>query len=201
MKRWITVIGVAVPGLVLAAFGLVHPAFLGPSTAMAWWQLHIPLIVLFPLLAAALWVVLRGERGVLAWVARIAAYLFACLYTALDTISGIGAGLVTDRLGGGPAEQSVFFAVGDELGRIGVWCLAVACLLAGVVLSRRDGVRVVPGTAVLMVASYGLYVFHIFSPYGALSMVGYAGGFALLAAARRPAVPAVSDPAPVTSTR
>lgn len=199
MKRWMTVVGVAVPGLLLAGFGLVHPAGLGPSTAMAWWQLHIPLIPLFPLLAAALWVVLRGERGVLAWAARIAAYLFACLYTALDTISGIGAGLVTDRLGGGPAEQGVFFAVGDELGRIGVWCLAAACLLAAAVLSRRDGVRVLPGTAVLLLASYGLYFFHIFSPYGVLAMVGYAAGFALLAAARRPTVAALPEPTPVTA--
>lgn len=198
MKRWITVVGVAVPGLALAGFGLVHPAFLAPSTAMVWWQLHVPLIPLFPLLAVALIVLLRGRRDVLAWAARILAYLFACLYTALDTISGIAAGIVTERLGGSQAVLDLF-TVGDRLGQIGVWCLAAATVAAGVTLGRRDGLRVLPGVAVSLVATYGFHTFHIFSPYGALSMFGYAVGFALLAAARRPDVPAAPDREPVTT--
>lgn len=193
MRRWITVAGAALPGLVLAGFGLIHPSFLAPSTAMAWWQLHIPLIPLFPLLAVALSVVLRGERGPLAWAARIGGYLFACFYTALDTISGIAAGVVTERLGGSQAVLDLF-AVGDRLGRIGVYFLAAASLLAGVVLLRRDGARTVPGTLVLLVAAYGFYSFHIFSPYGALSMLGYAVGFALLAAAKRPERTRAAEP-------
>lgn len=196
MTRWITVIGVAVPGLVLGGFGLIHPAFLAPSTAMAWWQLHIPLIPLFPLLTVALFVVLRGQRGVLPWVARIGGYLFACLYTALDTISGIGAGVVTDSIGGSQAVLDLF-AVGDRLGQIGVGCLAAAVVVAGVVLFRRDGVRVVPSVLVLLVSSYGFFAHHIFSPYGALSMFGFALGFAGLAAANRPGVPVTREREPV----
>jgi hypothetical protein len=191
MTRGITVAMVAAPGLVLAGFGLIHPAFLDETTAKAWWQLHIPLIPLFPLLAAAMWLVLRGVRGVVAWAARIAAYLFACLYTALDTISGIGAGIVTERLGGSQAVLDLF-AVGDELGHIGVWCLAASTVLAAAALFPRDGIRVLPGTVVLLVAAWAFYRFHIFSPYGALSMLAYAIGFALLAAARIPA----REPAP-----
>lgn len=190
MSRWITVAGVAVPGLVLFGFGLIHPAGLVPATAMAWWQLHIPLIVLFPLLTVALFVVLRGVPGVLAWAARVGGYLFACLYTALDTISGISAGIVTETINGGSQAALDLFAVGDRLGQIGVWCLVAATVLAGSALAGRDGLRVIPGVAVLLVAAYGFFTFHIFAPYGALSMLGYAAGFALLAAARRPAVPA-----------
>ena len=183
MTRWITAAVVAVPGVVLAGFGLIHPKFLDETTAMAWWQLHIPLIPLFPLLAAAMWLVLRGTRGVVAWAARIAAYLFACLYTALDTISGIGAGIVTERLGGSQAVLDLF-AVGDELGHIGVWYLGASTVLAAAALFPRDGLRVLPGTVVLLVAAWAFYRFHIFTPYGALAMLGYAIGFALLAAAR-----------------
>ena len=184
MNRRIRVIVVALPGLVLAVFSQVHPAFLDMTTAMAWWQLHIPLIPMFPLLAAAMWVVLRGENGVPAWVARIAAYAYAVLYTALDTISGISAGIVTAD-GAGQLAPSLF-AVGDELGHIGVWCLAGSTVAAAVALFPRDGLRVLPGTVVLLVAAWGFYRFHIFSPYGGLSMLGYAVGFALLAAARSP---------------
>ena len=194
MSRWTRVAVVALPGLVLAGFGLVHPAFLGPSTAVAWWQLHIPLIPLFPLLAAAVWVLLRGERGVVAWAARVAAYLFAGLYTALDTISGIAAGLATERLGDSPVVGDLF-SVGDPLGHAGVWCLAVATVLAAAVLARRDGWGVLPGTLVALVAAWGFYRFHIFSPYGALSMLGYAVGFGLLAAARRTAAVPAPEPA------
>jgi hypothetical protein len=182
---------VAVPGLILAGFSQIHPAFLDETTAMAWWQLHIPLIPMFPLLAAAMWVVLRGENGVLAWVARIAACAYAVLYTALDTISGISAGIVTERLGGSQAVLDLF-AVGDELGHTGVWCLVGSTVVAAVALFPRDGLRVLPGTVVLLVAAWGFYRFHIFSPYGGLSMLGYAVGFALLAAARRPTV--VAEP-------
>ena len=192
MNRWVRVVVVAVPGLVLASFGLFHPVGLDMNTATMWWQFHIPLIPLFPLLAAAVWVLLRGETGPVAWVARIAAYLYACLYTALDTISGISAGIVTQY--GGSQGMLDLFAVGDELGHIGVWFLAGATLLAGALLFRRDGVLVLPGTVIALVSAWAFYRFHIFHPYGALAMLGYAVGFGLMAAARR-AVPA-SEPVP-----
>jgi hypothetical protein len=78
------------------------------------------------------------------------------------------------------------FAVGDELGHLGVWCLGASSVLAAVALYPRDGLRLLPGTVVLLVAAWAFYRFHIFSPYGALAMLGYAIGFALLAAARVP---------------
>lgn len=176
---------VAVPGLVLGSFGLFHPVGLDTNTATMWWQFHIPLIPLFPLLAAAVWVLLRGETGPVAWVARIAAYLYACLYTALDTISGVSAGVVTQY--GGSQAMLDLFAVGDELGHIGVWFLAGATLLTGALLVRRDGVLVLPGTVIALVAAWAFYRFHIFHPYGALAMLGYAVGFGWMAAARRAA--------------
>lgn len=198
MTRWLTVVVVALPGLVLAGFGLTHPLFLDDTTAPAWWQLHVPLIPLFPLLAVALWWLLRGERGVLAWGARIAGYLYACFYTGLDVLAGIGAGLVTDVAGPGPGVGALF-ALGDDLGRAGVWFLAAATVLAGAVLIRRDGVRAVPGTVVALVAAYPFLIGHIFSPVGVVAMLGYALGFALLGAARRPSVPATAAREPVAT--
>lgn len=198
MTRWLTAAGVALPGLLLAGFGLLHPVFLAPSTAMVWWQLHVPLILLFPLLAVVLWVLLRGENGVTAWLARVAAYAYACFYTALDVLSGIGAGLVTDVQQGGSQAVLELFALGDRLGHVGVWCLVAASALAGLVLIRRDGMRAVPGTLVLVAAGYPFFVGHIFAPVGVMAMLGFALGCGLLAAASRPAsAPRADRPAPV----
>jgi hypothetical protein len=72
---------------------LFHPAQLTPGTAEVWWQLHVVLLPVFPLLGAALVFLLRGARGSLLWLARIAAYGYAVFYTGLDTLAGIGAGL------------------------------------------------------------------------------------------------------------
>jgi hypothetical protein len=170
----------AAPGLALAGFSLAHPGFLDPSTARAWWQLHIPLLPLFPLLGGAVLLVLRGRRGPAANVARVAAYLYACLYTALDTVSGIAAGVVTESTGGSPAVGALF-AVGDPLGHLGVGFLALAAVAAAVALRTP---RALPGLVVLLAACWWFLLHHIFSPEGTVAMLGFAIGFALLAAAR-----------------
>jgi hypothetical protein len=186
VNRWWIVLLVMVPGLVLAGFGMLHPHYLAPSTARAWWTLHIWLIPVFPLISGALWVLLRGERGPLAALARVAAYGFAAFYTGLDVLAGIGAGLVTDVQQGGSAAVLQLFAVGDRLGDTGVYCLVVAAVLTGMVLYRRDGVRVVPGAVLLTASCYPFLIGHIFSPIGVLAMLGIAAGCGLLAAAAGP---------------
>ena len=184
MKRWMTIVGVALPGVALAGFGLLHPLFLDPTTARAWWTLHIWLIPVFPLISVAVWVLLRGERGPLAWAARVAAYGFATFYTALDVLAGIGAGLVTEVQQGGSPAAGQLFVIGDRLGATGVYCLMACAVLTGVVLIRRDGVRAVPGTVLLAGACYPFLQGHIFRPVGVLAMLAIAAGCALLAAAR-----------------
>lgn len=198
MTRWSTVAAVALPGLILAGLGLAHPVFLAPSTAVAWWQLHVALIPLFPLLAVALWVLLRHERGALAWGARIAAFGYATFYTGLDVLAGIGAGVVTDVEQGGSKAVLELFELGAVLGEIGVYCFAVAGVLTGAVLIRRDGVRAVPGTVLLVASAYPFLLFHIFSPYGVLAQLAIAAGCALLAAARRPEAAVAAPREPVS---
>lgn len=183
VTRWLTVVGVALPGLALAGFSTLHPHYLDVGTARAWWTLHIWLIPVFPLVGVAIWVLLRGERGPLAWAARVAAYGFAAFYTALDVLAGIGAGLVTDTLQGGSPAVPRLFEIGDRLGATGVYCLFASAVLTGIVLVRRDGVRAVPGTVVLAAACYPFLKYHIFPPQGVFAMLAIAAGCALLAAA------------------
>ncbi len=194
MMRWVTVAGVAVPGLVLAAVGyLVHPGGLDPSTARAWWTVHVYLVPVFPLISVAVWVLLRGVAGPVAWAARVLAYGFGTFYTALDVLSGIGAGLAVDN--GADALVGRLFQVGDGLGAAGVWMLLGTAVLTGLALLRRDGPPVLLGAAVLAAACLPFQQGHIFHPTGVCAMLGVAAGCALMAAVRRP-VRAGSTPEP-----
>lgn len=183
MVRWITAVGVALPGLALAAFGyLVHPGFLDATTARAWWSLHVYLIPVFPLISVAIWVLLRGVGNPFAWAARIAAYGFATFYTALDVLAGIGAGLAVEAGAGFLVGR--LFEVGDTLGAAGVWMLFASAVLTGAALVPRDGLRVLPGAIVLAAACVPFAESHIFRPTGVYAMLGVALGSALIAAAR-----------------
>jgi len=197
VRSWVTIVGVAVPGLVLAGFGMLHPGYLDASTARDWWSLHVWLIPVFPLISAAVWVLLREERGPLAWLARVAAYAFATFYTGLDVLAGIGAGLVTDVQQGGSPAVGRLFEIGDRLGAAGVLALLLSALLTGGLLIRRHGLRAVPGTLLLVGSCYPFLTDHIFHPKGVLAMLGIAAGCALLAAAGRAAEPA-GRPEPVS---
>jgi len=183
MKRWWTVIVAGVPGLVLAGAGLAHPARLRPETATAWWQFHVILLPLFPLLAVALWVLLRGANGPLAWLARAGAYGYATFYTGLDALTGIAAGLVVETTGRTSQASIDLGRLGVELGGIGEWSFLAAAVLTGFVLVRRDGLPAAPGAVVLVGAAVAFRGAHIYWPAGGLAMIGVAIGCALLAAA------------------
>lgn len=180
---------VAAPGLLLAVAGLFHPRALAPSTAPLWWQLHVVLLPLFPLLAVALWLLLRGEPGPVAWAARVAAYGYAAFYTALDVLAGIGAGYLVDREQGGSQEANDLRALGNDLGMIGSWAFLGAVLLAGVVLVRRDGRAALPGAAILVAGAAGFLHGHIYWPSGGPAVLGIGIGCGALAWAAGRAAP------------
>ncbi|MFJ4846752.1 MULTISPECIES: hypothetical protein [unclassified Streptomyces] len=180
----------AVP-LALAAAGLlVHPHTLKTATAHDWVVLHVWLLPLFPLLPLGLAVPLHGRlrrdaAGVAAALAWVGGYGYAVLYTGLDAVAGIAGGTV--RVYDAPGQEALLdhlFATGGALGRAGVWALAGAVLATGAALQlhggARDGLRAVPGTAVLLAACWSFRDSHIFWPRGVFTMLAFALGFALL---------------------
>ncbi|MFJ9538591.1 hypothetical protein ACIRPX_15135 [Streptomyces sp. NPDC101225] len=178
----------AVP-LLLAAAGLTHPTGLSRSTATDWTQLHIVLLPVFPLLAVGLLVPLwRRPRADLAGIATVAAwtgaFVYAAFYTGLDAVAGIGAGTAVEHAANGTDPRLLkrpLYHTADHLGHIGVYALICAVLATAVALMARHGVRVLPGTAVLLVAGWSFVDSHIFWPRGVWTMLGFALGFALLA--------------------
>jgi hypothetical protein len=69
---------------------------------------------------------------------------------------------------------------------VGAYAFAAATLATAVALYLRYGARTLPGSAVLLLASYSFLDSHIFWPRGVFTMLAFAAGFALTAAVSRP---------------
>ena len=187
-RRWVLPLMVAAPAVAVGLAGVAHPLLLTPSSAARWRDVHLVLLPLFPLLGGAVWVLLLGHRGALAWTARALGAAFALLYTALDSIAGIGGGqqVVSARARGSvrpPVED--LFSIGDSLGHPGVYALAGALALTAALLPDRRAA--VPGGVVGVASCWLLLRHHVFPPYGVLGALGVGAGLALLAVAARPA--------------
>ncbi|GAA0972908.1 hypothetical protein ENKNEFLB_01863 [Nocardioides aquaticus] len=177
----------ALPGVVLAAAGLFHPTGLNYDTAQLWYLLHLPGLLVFPLVGWALADLVAGRRDVVAWVVRATAYVYATFYTALDVVSGIGAGYVTRQLGPDvprPEAVSLMFRIGTPLGEVGSWAL-LACVV--VLLADRVRALGVGGLVglVLLPGAWLVHTEHIFSPLGVLGMLLLGAGSAALAVVAR----------------
>jgi hypothetical protein len=180
---------VALVPVVLAAAGLVHPHLLTADTADRWAILHIVLLPVFPLLVLGLVVPLWGRprwdaAGVATVVAWVCAFVYTAFYTGLDTVAGVAAGTVARNAEGADVGRSVqaLFDTGDALGYAGAYAFAGAVLAASVALFLRYGVRTLPGSFVLLVASFSFVDSHIFWPRGVFTMLAFAAGFALITA-------------------
>lgn len=179
---------VALPALLIAGLGLAHPVFLEPETAQRWRLVHLLLLPAFPLLAASVWFLVRGDRGPAAWGARLLALAYAVLYGALDAIAGLGAPqqvLRTSQRGDPRPPIEDLFEIGDVLGRLGVVALAAAVALAALVLVLRTrSPLAVLGGAVAVAACWPFLRHHVFPPRGVLAVLGMALGLGLLELAR-----------------
>jgi hypothetical protein len=80
--------------LVLAQLMIVHQLIDQFERPLAFLELHLLLLPLFALMGVAIWVLLEGIGGAVAWAARVAAFLFLVGYVALDAISGIAASAI-----------------------------------------------------------------------------------------------------------
>lgn len=173
--RWMTFPLLAAPGVLLGVVGATHPPGLNPETAQHWYLMHVAGVLVFPLVGVALAWLVRGRRDLLAVGVVLSAYVYATFYTALDVISGIGNGYVTDQLGADavprPAAISLAFRIGTMLGDVGAWSLFLGAVLLTIDMVRRQavGVSVVLPAVLLLLGSWFLRDEHIFWPWGVLS--------------------------------
>jgi hypothetical protein len=192
-----TIAFVTTAPLALAVVGLFHPLVLNRATAGMWRDMHIWLLPVFPLVALGFVVPLWGRprrdlSGVATVLAWLAAFGYACYYTGLDAVAGIGAG--TAAVSAPPGQDlgplvTPLFHTGDELGHWGAYAFIAASIATSVALGVRHGPRVLVPGLLLIAAGYSFVTSHIFRPRGVITMFAFAIGFALLAwlTATRPA--------------
>lgn len=179
-------LAVGVPGLLLAVFGLTHPAGLHAGNAQWWVTLHVILLPVLPLLGVGLWVLLAPAPTPLRWLGRLAAYGYATFYTGLDAVAGIAAGTVEHDSGGVSPLTARLFEVGDVLGYVGAWCFLVGgvCVVAAVV--RHGRWRGVAGGVLLLAAAVSFLDSHLFWPRGVVTMAAIGVGMSLLSVSQTP---------------
>jgi hypothetical protein len=176
----------AAPGVVLAGLGFTHPDELTTASAEWWTNLHLMLVPLFPLLGVALWVLIAGETGWLAWTTRIAAFGYIVFYGALDVLAGVGTGwLVMKGASPNADEVDALFNIAGSFAFYGTRLFVVACVLCAYLLYRKEGRATLPGGIILVLAAVVFRNSHIYWPYGVLSCLGLALGMGWLGATAR----------------
>jgi hypothetical protein len=137
---------------------------------------HIGMMLFIPLMAAVVYLLLRGVEGTAAWVSRIALVPFVVFYSAWEVLQGIGVGILANELNGlpqaGPAlreevvqdfAEHVLIGPFSVFGSIGSMGLIVAAIAAGIALYRQAGA---PVSVPVLLAVSGLLITVHPPPYG-----------------------------------
>jgi len=163
-----------------------------------WLVVHLGTMLFIPLLAAAMFVLLRGIDGTAATVSRVALVVFAVVYAAFEVTVGIGSGILGDAINALPVDERAagaeLLASYNESGVITVlstigglaWLVAVAA--AGLALFRRARTASSIAVVALFLVSAPGIVIHV-TPFGPAGLALFI--VALLLVMRVTAIPLV----------
>jgi len=117
-----------------------------------WLVVHVVMMVLIPLFAAAIYLLVRGVENTAARVCRIALAPFVVFYTAWEILLGIGTGVLVQDVNGLPADQrgtgadlvneftdNILVRDFGVFSTIGALALIIATIAAGIALRRQAG--------------------------------------------------------------
>jgi hypothetical protein len=142
-----------------------HTLYFGP----VWWTaLHAVQTPMVGAVGGGLFLATRGMRGPLVWLTRIATLVFVIYYTALDTLGGVGVGVLIDhtRHWTGPARQTAAQLVqflftntavggtGSVLSETASWAALLAFSGVALCLARAGG----PLLASFLLAAGGILI-------------------------------------------
>jgi hypothetical protein len=173
-----------------------YPVVAGEVTA--WVAVHVGTLLFVPLIAAAVYLLLRGVEGAAASVARAALVPFVLFYAAWEVMAGIGLGVMVDQVEALPAadrgagvdlvEGFADSALLRTFELIGTGALILAFVAAAVALRSRAHA---PGAvAVLLVLAALPIAWHV-TPFGQLGLALFLAAVVLLLRARSsPGAPA-----------
>jgi hypothetical protein len=163
----------------------------------AWLVVHIGMMVFIPLMAVAVYLLLRGIEGTAARVSRIALVPFVVVYGAYEVLLGIGAGiLVQDVNGLAGSEKAAGAALVNEftdnvlirgfsvLSSIGALAFITAMIAAGLALRREAAAPL--AVPVLLGLSGFLITAHP-PPFGPTGLVLFIAAVLLVVRSQAPA--------------
>jgi hypothetical protein len=113
VARWVVLAFVVLVPVAVTTLLVLHPAGSGTrllGSGYRYYWLHIVLLFGFPATAVVLVVLLRGLRSPESWIARVAAFVYACTYGAYDALAGITIAAYTMR-----AEQEPTLEAAEEV--------------------------------------------------------------------------------------
>jgi hypothetical protein len=156
-----------------------------------WMIVHVATLLFIPLLAAVVYLLLRGLDGAAARIARIALASFVLFYTTWEVLIGIGLGVLVDQVNGLAGAQraagarviedyadSGFISTLEIIGT-GSWLVALAA--TGVALRRQAGVSLaVPALLVLAAVPIAWHV----TPFGQVGLALFIAAVLLTLRAR-----------------
>jgi hypothetical protein len=164
---------------------------------------HLGMLLFIPLMAAAVYLLLRGIEGTAAKVARIALIPFVVFYSAWETLQGIANGVLVDKVNAMPAsdrdvgaELVQDFAESPLVTDLGVFAvlgslgLIVALIATGVALKKEAGA---PTSVAVLLGISGFLITAHPPPFGPI-------GLALFIVAVLVFVRSGSAPAPAPHT-
>ena len=187
---------ITVPPLVLAGVLLMHPNDEGDTIYESvrpvvdnWILVHIALLLAFPFVVLAAFMLLGGLRGRAATVARVALVFFAVIYTAWEVMVGLSTGILIDYATGLPAaEQAAVAGAIQDFNEHWVTQVALVVGFAGWVVAMAATAIAIRGAgvrwpAVALVSLATAFVIHP-PPVGPVALVCFAAGAALVERAR-----------------
>lgn len=203
-------IGVPVAWAVLLMF---HPG--GEATDVyasarddvtAFLVVHLGMLLFIPLMAAAVYLLLRGLPGTAAKVARISLIPFVIFYSAWETLQGIANGVLVDQVNALPeadrgvgAELVQDFAESPLVRDLGVFAvpgslgLIVALIAAGMALKREADA---PTSVAVLLGISGFLITAHPPPFGPTGLALFVAAVLLLIRSRSagPAYAPVTQP-------
>jgi hypothetical protein len=185
---------------------LLHPTGEGEAITYAdlqdevtrWLVVHLGMVVFIPLIAGAVYLLVRGMESTAARICRIALGFFVVFYGAFEVLVGVGTGILVDDINGLAASERaaaapLVEAFNDNIlirGPVGVFTsigsvgFIAAAIAAGVALRREAAA---PLSVALLLGLSGFLITAHPPPYGPAGLVLFMA--AVLLFARSQAVP------------
>jgi hypothetical protein len=151
---------------------------------------HIGMMLFIPMIAVAIYLLLRGVEGTAARVSRIALVPFVVFFSAWETLQGIATGILAAELNGRPMSERATGAaliqdfaehpLARDLGvfaSIGTLAILVAMIAAGVALRREAAA---PLSVAILLGLFGFLIGAHPPPFGPIALVCFAAAVVLI---------------------